>query len=297
MKPRRREVLLGLAAAACAKRGSDSGMKLAVCNNTFREAGFAEACRLAVATGYTGLEIGPATLGDDPAALTAGARAELRRMMAGEGLEFVGLHNLLAAPKGLHITTPDAGVRERSWAYFRRLIDLCADLGGGGMVLGSSRQRDAVEGVSRQEAVGRIRDGLATLAPHAAERGVTLLPETLAPHLSNVLTTMAETVAMVESIGHPAVHTLFDTHNTAGETEPHDALIRRYAKHIRHVHVNEMDGRHPGAGEYDFALVLRTLREIGYQGWVSVEVFHFEPSGEVVAREAAQYLRRTEAGL
>lgn len=295
MKPGRREVLLGLAAAACARR--DSPMKLAVCNNTFRGSAFAESCRLAARTGYTGLEIGPATLGDDPAALTADARAELRRTMAGEGLEFVGLHNLLAAPKGLHITTPDAGVRERSWAYFRKLIDLCADLGGGGMVLGSSRQRDAMEGVTRAEAVGRIRDGLAALAPHAAERGVTLLPETLAPHLSNVLTTMAETVAMVESIAHPAVATLFDTHNTAGETQPHDALIRRYARHIRHVHVNEMDGRHPGAGGYDFALVLRTLRELGYRGWVSVEVFHFEPSGEVIAREAEQYLRRIEASL
>jgi sugar phosphate isomerase/epimerase len=222
---------------------------------------------------------------------------ELRRTMAGEGLAFVGLHNLLAAPPGLHITTPDAGVRERSWEYFRRLIDLCADLGGGGVVLGSSKQRNALKGVTRKEAVGRIRDGLAALAPHAAERGVTLLPETLAPHLSNVLTTMAETVAMLESIANLAVQTLFDTHNTAGETEAADALIRRYAKHIRHVHLNEMDGRHPGAGDYDFALVLRTLKEIQYPGWVSVEVFHFEPSGEVVAREAVEYLRRIETGL
>lgn len=288
-------MLLGLAAAACSRR--DSRMKLAVCNNTFRGSGFAEACRLAARTGYTGLEIGPATLGDDPAELTADARAELRRTMAGEGLEFVGLHNLLAAPKGLHITTPDANVRERSWAYFRRLIDLCADLGGGSIVLGSSKQRDAISGVTREEAVGRIRDGLAALAPYAAKRGVALLPETLAPHLSNVLTTMAETVAMVESIGHPAVATLFDTHNTAGETEPHGQLIRRYARHIRHVHLNEMDGRHPGAGDYDFALVLRTLREIGYRGWVSVEMFHFEPSGQVIARETEQYLRRIEASL
>jgi sugar phosphate isomerase/epimerase len=272
-------------------------MKLAVCNNTFRGSGFAEACRLAARTGYRGLEIGPATLGNDPAALGAEARADLRRSMEDEGLEFVGLHNLLAAPPGLHITTPDAGLRERSWAYFRRLIDLCADLGGGGMVLGSSRQRDAIEGVARDEAVRRIRDGLAALAPHAAERGVTLLPETLAPHLSNVLTTMAETVAMVDSIGHPAVQTLFDTHNTAGETEPGEVLIRRYAARIRHVHLNEMDGRRPGEGDYDFAQVLRTLREIRYSGWVSVEVFHFEPAGEVLAREAAAYLRRIEAGL
>jgi hypothetical protein len=61
MKPGRREVLLGLAAAACTRR--DSPMKLAVCNNTFRGAAFAEACRLAARTGYTGLEIGPGDAG------------------------------------------------------------------------------------------------------------------------------------------------------------------------------------------------------------------------------------------
>lgn len=217
--------------------------------------------------------------------------------MSGEGLTFVGLHNLLAAPKGLHITTPDEAVRERSWEYFRRLIDLCADLGGGGMVLGSSKQRDAMDGVSRESATSRIRDGLAALAPHASERNVLLLPETLAPQLSNVLNTLDETVAMVRSINHPAVQTLFDTHNTAGETEPHDVLIHRYAAHLRHVHLNEMDGRHPGTGSYDFALILRALRAIQYQGWASVEVFQFQPSGEEIARSSAAYVRKIEAAL
>ena len=182
-------------------------------------------------------------------------------------------------------------------SYFRRLIDLCADLGGGGMVLGSSKQRDAVDGVSRESATSRIRDGLAALAPHASERNVLLLPETLAPQLSNVLNTLDETVAMVRSINHPAVQTLFDTHNTVGETEPHDALIQRYAAHLRHVHLNEMDGRHPGTGGYDFALILRTLRAIQYQGWASVEVFQFQPSGEEIARSSAAYIRKIEAAL
>ena len=38
-----------------------------------------------------------------------------------------------------------------------------------------------------------------------------------------------------------------DVHNTVAEQLPHDELIRRYFAHLRHVHLNEMDGRHPGA--------------------------------------------------
>jgi len=42
--------------------------------------------------------------------------------------------------------------------------------------------------------------------------------------------------------------------------EPHAGLVERYYDFIRHVHVNEMDGRHPGTGSYDFKPVLGVLR-------------------------------------
>jgi sugar phosphate isomerase/epimerase len=40
---------------------------------------------------------------------------------------------------------------------------------------------------------------------------------------------------------------------------------------------------------------MRTLRELGYRGWLSVEVFDFKPDGETVARQAAGYLRSIAA--
>lgn len=297
-----RRAWLGMAAAACACRRAEPPpfrFRLAVCNETFQPADFAESCRLARETGYTGLEIAPWTLHDNPAALTQAARAEHRRAMADEGLTCVGLHSLLTAPAGeLHITTPDDRVRNRSWDYFRRLIDLCADLGGDKlMILGSGKQRRAVGGSSAADALQRLADGLARAAPQAEAQGVTILPETLAPHLCDVMTTMEETMRIVRRIGSPAVQTMFDTHNAVAETLPHDRLIKKYGLHIRHVHVNEMDGSRPGAGGYDFAAPMQALKDIHYRGRLSLEVFRFEPSGEVIAREAAQFLRRVEAGL
>src|SRR5262249_14447491 len=163
--------------------------------------------------------------------------------MQSEGLRYVGLHRLLTVPKGLHVTTPDAAVREKSWSYMVRLIDLCADLGSGGvMVVGSSKERSTVNGCTVAEAVGRIGDGLARLAPHAAERGVTLLLEALAPRLSDVINDMAEVVRIVRKVGSPAVTGMFDTHNAAAETMPHGDVIRKYFRYIGHVHFNEMDG-------------------------------------------------------
>jgi sugar phosphate isomerase/epimerase len=124
-----------------------------------------------------------------------------------------------------------------------------------------------------------------------------ILVETLAPHLSNVLTSLDQTVALVKEINSPVIQTMFDTHNAVSEKLPHDRLIEKYAKYIHHVHINEMDGRRPGTGTYDFSVPLRALKKIGYQGWISLEVFKFRPSGEVVARESAKYIRAVEAKI
>lgn len=307
MRRNRREFLALLAASGCAVRPDESApvgegadpFKLAICNETFQGWEFAQGCRGAIETGYTGIEIAPFTLSDDPASIPASQRSEYRDIIESEGLGYVGLHSLLTVPAGeLHITTPDDQVRNHSWEYFRELIDLCADLGEGGMmILGSGRQRRTVEGSTVEDATARLRDGLADVAPHAADRGVTILPETLAPHLCDVLTSMEQTVAVVNAIDHPAIQTIFDTHNAVAEKLPHDELIRRYAELIRHVQINEMDGRHPGTGSYDFSVPLRALKEIEYAGWLSLEVFKFDPSGEEIARISSRYLRDIEQGL
>jgi len=85
---------------------------------------------------------------------------------------------------------------------------------------------------------------------------------------------------------------MFDTHNAVDETEPHATLIDRYFEIIRHVHINEMDGRHPGTGDYDFKPVFTALRRGGYQHWISLEVFDFEPGAEKIATDSLRYIER-----
>ncbi|MGB9611061.1 MAG: sugar phosphate isomerase/epimerase family protein, partial [Bryobacteraceae bacterium] len=214
-----------------------------------------------------------------------------RSIIEGEGLRFVGLHWLMVAPKGLHVTTPDAGQRARSWDHIRGLIDLCADLGEGGiMVFGSPLQRGTTGGSTREQATERFIEGLASVAPHAEQRGVTILVEALPKNQTDVIGTLAEAVEVVRRVNSPAVATMFDTHNAVDEAEPHDVLIERYFPFIRHVHVNETDGGHCGTGDYDFRPVLAALKRLGYQGWISLEAFDFTPGAERIATESIRYL-------
>ncbi|HEY1497851.1 MAG TPA: sugar phosphate isomerase/epimerase family protein [Candidatus Solibacter sp.] len=262
-----------------------------ICNEAFEKWPFADACKAIRKAGYTGIEIAPFTLAEKPRDVTAAQRVEYRDIITSEGLTFVGLHWLMVSPKGLHVTGPDAELRRQSWEHIRDLIDLCADLGPNGvMVFGSPKQRATTGGLTREQATRNYIDGLARVAPHAAARGVTVLVEALPSGQCDVIQTLEEADAIVREIASPGVETMFDVHNAIDEVEPHAVLVDRYFERIRHIHVNELDGRYCGTGDYDFKPVFETLRRRGYTGWISLEAFDFTPGAEALANQSLRFL-------
>ena len=263
----------------------------AMCNEAFEGWPLTETCRAIRKAGYTGIEIAPFTLAEKPADITAAERQEYREIIQSEGLSFVGLHWLMVSPKGLHVSGPDASLRRRSWEHIGDLIDLCADLGTDGvMVFGSPQQRSTTGGLTRDAATRNFIGGLTGVAPHAADRQVTVLVEALPANQSDVVETLEEAVAVVREIGSPYIQTMFDVHNAIDEKLPDAALVERYFDYICHVHVNELDGRHCGAGDYDYKPVLEALRRRNYAGWVSMEAFDFTPGAERLANESLRHL-------
>jgi sugar phosphate isomerase/epimerase len=273
-----------------------------MCNEAFasekEKKSFAETCKAIRKAGYTGIEVAPFTLADDPIAIPAAQRREYASIIKSEGLTFAGLHWLLLAPKGLHVTTPDKALRERSWLHMRNLIDFCADLGPDGiMVLGSPQQRTITGGLSKAEAGKNFTDGLAGIAPHAVERGVKVLIETFSSRRDDVTSMLAEAYAIVRQINSPGIQMMFDCNNESNEAEPHATLVDRYFDHIKHVHITEKGGPYPGTGSYDYKPVLNVLRRRGYRGWLSLEVFDFSAGADKIAQESFKCIQSEIAKL
>ncbi len=270
--------------------------RFAVCNELFQKLPFEQACSEIRRIGYDGIEIAPFTLAENAVTLSSDDRDRIRQTICSHGLTFVGLHWLLVSPKGLHATTKDKDLRNRTWTFIDGLIDLCADLSdsydsrGAVMVLGSPQQRSAIEGTKPSEATEILTEELANAARHAGTRGVQLLLEPLSPSQTDVVTGLDEAVAIVKEIGSPAVATMFDVHNAVDELTPHPELLQQYAPYIRHVHVNEMDGREPGTGNYDFRALLSALKQLNYRGWVSLEAFDFTRDPSEIASGALKHL-------
>ena len=51
------------------------------------------------------------------------------------------------------------------------------------------------------------------------------------------------------------------------------------------------DRQGTGADDVDFKPIFGALEEVGYDGFVSVEVFDFEEGPEIIARESLRYMR------
>jgi len=277
-------------------------MRYAACNELVHDRPFAEACALIARHGYQGIELAPYSLADDPLQIPPARAREIRQTIRDAGLECVGLHWLLKAPPGLHITTPDIGVRRRSWDAVRFLVDFCREVGGSLVVLGSGKQR-GTQGISREAAATILRDELAGFAPHLKQSGVTLLLEPLQVQVTDVLNGLHEARAIIDSIGSPWVASMLDFHNSQDELDSWESLIADHADIIRHVHLNEVDGHHPslvgrpGRTRSAYAAAFAALAETGYRGWISLETFHAAESPEAALAETRAFLDGTTSAL
>lgn len=271
-------------------------IRFAICNEVFQGWRVEDAFAFIREVGYDGVEIAPFTLAERAEQITQKERKRLRQLAERLGLEVVGLHWLLVSPPGLHLTTPDDSVREQTKAYFRELLYLCSDLGGRIMVVGSPKQRALVQGDTYEAAWERTKAFFADLLWLAERLGVTLCIEAL-PGETDFLPTLDEAIRFVREMNHPNLQTMVDVKSACAEGLALDEAVWKAAPYLRHVHANDANRLGPGMGETDLAPLAKALKEIGYDGFVSVEVFDFSLGAERIAKESLSYLKRVFASV
>jgi sugar phosphate isomerase/epimerase len=269
-----------------------AAVKFAICNEIFQgwklDDTFAHAARL----GYSGVEIAPFTLANSVTDVSAGERQRIRDAAARHQVEVAGIHWVLVKPEGLYINHPDESLRERTAQYFCDLVEFCADVGGKVVVVGSPKQRNLLAGVSRAQgwewAAGTFRSAVA----RAEQRGVVICFEPLASAETNFINTAAEALEFVQQVPSPNFKIILDVKAMCSESKPIPAIIRDCWPHFGHFHANDRNLKGPGFGDVDFKPIAAALKEVGYGGFVSVEVFKFEEGAEVIAARSIEYLRQ-----
>lgn len=271
-------------------------MRFAICSEIFKEWPLDRALRFARETGYEGFEIAPFTLAPLVTGIPAERRREIVRMAGDAGMAISGIHWVLAYTEGMHVNHPDPAWRLRASDYLRHAVDFCADIGGTRMIFGSPKRRDVLPGVSLKDARAWTLETFRPATALGERRGVTICLEPLSPAETNFLTTADETAALADAMKSPAFAIMLDVKAMCSEARPVAETIRAHAGRFSYLHANDENLRGPGFGATDFAPIGAALRETGYAGWVSVEVFKFEEGPEAIATRSLEHLRRHLAG-
>jgi sugar phosphate isomerase/epimerase len=151
------------------------------------------------------------------------------------------------------------------------LIALAAALHAPVVTVGSFRGRALVD---KERSLAELARILHRAGEQAAEAGVRIALEPLNRFEGDLLNNVAEGLAFLKELNHPAVGLLVDTFHVNIEetswTEPfRQAML---AGKLFHVHLGDNNRLPPGHGLIDFAAILATLHATGYTGWLSAEL-------------------------
>jgi sugar phosphate isomerase/epimerase len=267
-------------------------MRFAICNELFQGWELPRVMSHCAELGYHAVEIAPFTLADSVEQITPNERRAIRQQTREAGVQIAGLHWLLVKPDGLHLTTPDAEVRRRTAQYLVALAHFCADIGGKVLVLGSPKQRSVPPGISYEQAWDWAQETLRPAVKAAEELGVTWCIEPLSPAETNFLNRAEDAIRFAQSLDSPAARIILDIKAMSSEGKPIPQIIRESAGWFAHFHANDPNLKGPGMGNVDIVPILRTLQEVGYDGYVSVEVFDYSDGAETIAAVSLQNLQR-----
>lgn len=250
--------------------------------------------RLAV-IGYDGIEIGCAAPHAYPAYLSQPHRKELRQRLQDANLVPV---SLLPAPGGGAGNNPASATKEERGAtvdHYMDVVDLAADLGSG-LVLYVAGWR--IYGVDRQSAWNWSLECLSKIAKHALDKGITIAIEPTSAD-SNLVDSADDALDLMSQVGEPNVRVMLDTYHALYRNEVSADLIRQMGASLAHIHVSEHNRLPPGPGMVDWLGVLQVLKEIDYQGYITMEIgFNTRAvDPDSYARSALHYLKSVEAQL
>ncbi len=240
-------------------------------------------CRAAAQMGYDGVELMIRSAEDCD-------REELAQVLSDNGLELAAVSSGGGAlSRGLSMCSPDPRVREQAREFAAEIIEFAGSFGAP-VVFGMLR--GGVEpGLDRATALGWLREAMNEAGLRARKHGQNILIEPQNRYEINLINRLDEGVQFIESLDVDNARILADLFHMNIEERSVCAALREAADYIGHVHLADSNRRAPGYGHMDFAEVARTLREIGFDGYVVAELQPY-PSPHEAAKQAIQCFRK-----
>jgi sugar phosphate isomerase/epimerase len=271
-------------------------MQLAFSTNAYLNHTFADAVSRLARIGYRGVEIMADVPHAWPAYLLSEQRQAIRDALAGNSVAISNINAFMMhavndyRQKYWHPSwiEPDAHYRRVRIDHTKRALSLAKELGAPNI---TTEPGGPLEGRSRAECLALFIEMLKPVVEHAEKERVMLLVE---PEPDLLIETADQYLEFASKLSSPYLGLNFDIGHAYCVKDDPPGTIRRLGNLIRHVHLEDIAATRvhhhliPGEGAIDFAATLAALKEIGYGGWVTIELYTCHENPDHAAKTARE---------
>ncbi|MFP3155255.1 sugar phosphate isomerase/epimerase [Lachnospiraceae bacterium ZAX-1] len=217
--------------------------------------------------GYDALEIGCAQPHAWPYFMSEQDRKNIKKCLANHNL---AVSSILPAPgggPGGNIASACKAEREWTVQYFKDCMDMGLDwdcqtlLCVCGWYIYGTKKRDAWKWAV---------ESLQAVADYAKKSDVTLMLEPTATD-SNLVESCEDAINMMDDVGKDNVKLMFDTTHVLYRNEVPSDYVYLMGKDLKHIHMADYNRQAPGSAGCDFVAIMQALKDIGYDGYVTME--------------------------
>jgi sugar phosphate isomerase/epimerase len=280
-------------------------MKLAFSSNAYLRCSIEETIARVAALGYAGIEL----LADVPHAWPAGLleteKQGIRDGLAKHKLTISNINafmmNAIADPRQPYWhpswIEPDPHYRAIRREHTKRALQLAHELGAPHIT--TEPGGPLAPGQSWSDGARIFYEALMPCVEVAEEVRVPILIE---PEPGLLIERFDQYLEFVDRIDSPMIGLNFDIGHAYCVGEDPQDWVAQMAAHTRHYHLEDIAATRvhqhlvPGRGAIDFAATLAAIRESGYDGWLTVELYPYLDDPDAAAREAKKYLTKHAAG-
>ena len=271
-------------------------MQLAFSTNAYLNYSFPEAVRRLAAIGYRGVEIMADVPHAWPAYLLPEQKQAIRDALAENRLSISNVNAFMMhavndrRQKYWHPSwiEPDPHYRQVRIDHTMRTLTLAKELGAKCI---TTEPGGPLEGRKWGDCLKLFVEMLKPVVEHAEKEGVMLLVE---PEPDLLIETADQYLEFTTRIRSPMLGLNFDIgHFYCVKDEP-APTVHKLKDHIRHVHLEDIAATRvhhhliPGEGVIDFGSTLKALKEVGYDGWVTVELYTCHEAPDDAAKTARE---------
>ena len=271
-------------------------MQLAFSTNAYLNHSFPDAVRHLAGIGYRGVEVMADVPHAWPAYLLPEQKQAIRDALAANKLAISNVNAFMMHavndPRQKYLPPswiePDRHYRQIRIDHTVRALSLAKEIGAPNI---TTEPGGPTEGRPWGECLTLFVEMLKPVVEHAEKVGVPLLIE---PEPDLLIEKADQYLEFASKIQSPMLGLNFDIGHSYCVSDDPAATVHKLRDHIRHVHLEDIAASRvhhhliPGEGAIDFGSVLTALKDVGYDGWVTIELYTCHENPDHAAKVARE---------